>query len=83
MNKPFLTFPSFFYSTILDLIFFSVTVVSYNKMKEMAKSNGKIVTIEVESCYNCSGKICYNVTNFSTTVITTFHYSCNNFPPEL
>ena len=52
-------------------------------MKEMAKSNGKIVTTLVENCYNCSGKICYNVTNFSTTVVTIFQYSCNNFPPEL
>ena len=51
-------------------------------MKEMAKSNGKIVTTVVENCYNCSGKICYNVTNFSTTVVTIFHQSCNNFPLE-
>ena len=28
-------------------------------MKEMANSNGKIVTTVVENCYNCSGKICY------------------------
>ena len=32
----------------------------------------KIVTTVVENCYNCSGKICYNVTNFSTTVVTIF-----------
>ena len=49
-------------------------------MKEMAKSNGKIVTTVVENCYNCSGKICYIVTNFSTTVVTIFQLSCNNFP---
>ena len=27
----------------------------------MAKSNGKIVITLVENCYNCGGKICYNV----------------------
>ena len=41
-------------------------------MKEMAKSNGKIVITVVENCYNCSEKICNNVTNFSTTVVTIF-----------
>ena len=41
-------------------------------MKETAKSNWKIVTSLVENCYNCSGKISYNVTNFSTTLVTIF-----------
>ena len=32
----------------------------------------KIVTTVVENCCNYSGKICYIVTNFSTTVVTIF-----------
>ena len=41
-------------------------------MKEMAKSNGKIVTTVVENCYNCSGKICYIVTNFPLDLAISF-----------
>ena len=41
-------------------------------MKELARTTGKIVTTQVENCYNCIGKICYIVTNFSTTVVTIF-----------
>ena len=33
----------------------------------------KIVTTVVENCYNCRGKICYIVTNFSNRRVTIFH----------
>ena len=52
-------------------------------VRKLPRLMGKLLHVQWKIVTRLTGKICYNVTNFSRRRVTIFRQTCNNFPSDV